>query len=173
MGQNKSSGPARRAGRTMPHIHETASPSMCTHDPSLVLERFLGLQNKVLKSYRTGSPCTPSHPKTSLPPATGLSYRKWDLFTKLAFLGLLSQVLYIELRSTNRAGSQMLQGQNIGQGWILQPRQDESCRYKYKINHVTPVTCVGLSHSLCSSVGPPSPASCSPHQILLSCTSSS
>lgn len=69
----------------------------------------------------------------------------------LPLQGCFCKLFYFRLQGAKGSGGQVLQGQIAQQGWIFQPRQDKSCKCKYKTNHVMPVTCIFLSHFLRSS----------------------
>lgn len=138
-------------------------PRVPTESFSLGLERLLGSQRKVpdpLPGLAPRAPLlTPNLPCLLL---QGHPIGNGIYLQNLPLQGCFCKLFYITFQVTKGAGGQILQGQNAWQGWIFQPRRDESCRCEYKTNHVMPVTCVAFSHSLCSPVAHPSPVSCSP-----------
>lgn len=122
--QKKPSGLARWAGRTTAHVHEATSPTTCAHTKfQSGLGKAPGVTEESPKSSpRTDSPCTPSHPKTSLPPATGPPYRKWDLFTKLALKGLLLQTLFtLDFKEQKELEVKYSKGKTHGKGEFSSP----------------------------------------------------
>lgn len=114
------------------HVSVKMSPTVCAHRkfyPGL-WKALEVTEDSQWSSSRNGSSCTPFHPRTSLSPATGPSQRKCDLFTDLFMLSCFHKLFCIGVPGTKGAGGQILQGQNVWQGWIFQPWSEESCQCK-------------------------------------------
>lgn len=153
-------------GQARPHhtfTRQRPPPRVPARSFSLGLERLLGSQMKVPSPLPGLGPHTPLlTPKIPCLLLQGHPIGNEIYLQNLPLHSCFCKLFYIRLQRNKGAGGQILQGQNAQKGWIFQPRWDETCRCKYKTNHVMPVICVALFHSLCSFVAHPSLVSCSP-----------